>query len=471
MKCDEARDRMVFHVDGEDDEVGLHVRSCAACREVRDEVARERDVLKRAFARPAKKDTRRRFVARRPSVLWPVAAVAAAALLAWGLRAILVKTPEKAAEPGVTKRDVEPPPPARVSDLPNPETPKKDPEPPPVAPPPPPPKPEPELPKPEPEPEPPKPEPKPEPPPTTPVKRVEVALALERGAAKNVDWKGARTFAAGDSIVARTAMRIAWGTATVLIEEGATLVVRGPDAFALESGEALVENLGAPFTVTTAHATLKDVGTRFLVSVEKARTETTVYEGRVVCANAHGSSEAAAGERATIRGSAAPAAEAVRDAAYPAWAVRAAGTFAPAIAWTFDRPARQTLVGTVRDGALHSVFRDGQTRVGVEADAAQPMFTVPARGEFRVTLVTTSAAKVTLRCRALKPESTAFDVAIEKPVPNRPSALRVPLERFRTQDGTSALAAGDRVHIIYVFTADRDARMRIEELSIVERKD
>jgi hypothetical protein len=471
MKCDEARDRMVFHVDGEDDEVGVHVRDCAACRDVRDEVARERDVLKRAFARPAKKETRRRFVARRPSILWPIAAVAAAALLAWGLRALLVKTPEKAPEPGVTKRDVEPPPPTRVPDLPKPE-PRQDPEPsPPVAPPPPPSKPEPEPPKPEPEPVPPKPEPKPEAPTTTPVKRVEVALALERGSAKNVDWKGARTFAAGDAIVARTPMRIAWGAATVLVEEGAALVVRGPDAFGLESGEALVENLGAPFTVTTAHATLKDVGTRFLVLAEKARTETTVYEGRVLCTNAHGSREAVAGERATIRESGGPTTETVRDAAYPAWTARAAGTFTPVIAWTFDKPARQTLAGTVRDGALHSVFRDGQTRVGVEADAAQPMFAVPARGEFRVTLVTTSAAKVTLRCRALKPESTAFDFAIEKPVPNRPSVLRVPLERFRTQNGATALAAGDRVHIIYVFTADRDARMRIEELSIVERRD
>ncbi len=458
MTCDEARERMVFFVDGEDDAVGGHVAGCASCRELHDEVAAERRLIGRAL-RPQT----RRLAARRPSFPWWPVAAAGAVLFA----VVIVATqPRRQPEPSVTKRQPVPREESRVE-------PEKPPEP--IRPPPIEPKPEPKEPapdpKPEPKPEPVKPEPtpddprpeppKPEPKPTEPAKRVEVALALEKGSAKNLKWEGRHLFLAGEQIQAKTSMRIDWSGADLYVREGSTLTIDGVDAFTVESGEILVESAGVKLTVQAGGIAFANTGTRFLVAVDGKQTTAQVFEGRLSA----GTQEIVAGERAVVKGTLVnvePAKE-----LYPAWMARTMARRIPVVAFDFKSPDKR-LAGTVRDGALHGREQTGQCYTGVEQDDA--ILAIPAKGEYWVTYWTESTEPITLRVRILKGESTAFDYIIAKPVTGRAVAVRIPLAKFRSRDGKS-LAAGDSAHILYVFTKEMSSKLRIDDLSVVELKE
>ena len=155
--------------------------------------------------------------------------------------------------------------------------------------------------------------------------------------------------------------------------------------------------------------------------------------------------------------------EPVRDA-YPAWAAPALPRKSVLAAFDFKSPDKRYL-GAAKDGVLNGVEKGGFCYAGVESDTA--MFPAPAKGEFRVTVWTEREDPITLRLRVLKPESTAYDYVLEKPVPGRPVTVRVPLEAFRSFEG-NRLVAGDRVHILYVFCRELKSRIRIDDLAILE---
>ncbi len=459
MNCNEARDRLVFFADGEDDEVGTHVRGCAACRVECDRVAGERALIKRAL-RPATPHVR--VLVRPRTLAWPfAAAAAAAALLAWIALRPPLQAPKSA--PEITKT----PPPETTTQTPVPAAPPNPPKtdvPPLVVP-------DPPvrstvLPPPTPDSQPATPTPEDRPPPLPPSTtrpdppRVEVALTLERG----TEWKGTRTFVAGDAIRARAAMRIAWGTATIHVKEGTAFTVSARDALTLDSGAVFLENCPAGFEVRTARGTIRDLGTRFMVETDAKSTTTSVFEGRVSC----DTRDVEAGQRAYLTGGVAPSVEAMRDlTVFPSWLSKTLAARAPVIAWNFAK-ADKRYQGVPKDGVLHGVVRDDVFSAGLEDD--QAMFKVPARGEFWVTVHTTTAQPLILRCRGMTPESTPYDYTIEKPVLNRAVPLRVPLDRFVSKEG-KPLPVGDGVHIIYIWTRDLKALLRIDDLRIAERKD
>jgi hypothetical protein len=448
---------MVFHVDGEDDAVGEHVRDCAGCGRYRDEVAAERLLLRRALA---KRETVARPAARRLPV-WPFAAAALAAVVAY---AALHAPPRVgiASKPAPAVTPVEPPPAPPEVEVPTPipEPPKpKEPAPPraeplppvPVKPPPEPPRVAVEVPAPPPAP------PKPTEP--APVARPGAAtLLLAKGLPKGPKWEGWKTFADGDSFRARTAMRIDWGGAAVCVKENSTVVVRGERTFDLEGGEVLVESAGVKLSIRAAGTAYENTGTRFLVATDGRQSSASVFEGRV---NA-GGREIVAGERVTLKGGKVVV-EPVRDA-YPAWAAPALPRKTVLAAFEFKSPDRRYL-GAAKDGVLNGVEKGGFCYAGVESDTA--LLAAPAKGEFRVTLWTDREDPVTLRVRVLKPESTAYDYVLAKPVPGRPVTVRAPLEAFRSFEG-NRLAAGDRIHILYVFCRELKSRVRIDDLAILE---
>jgi hypothetical protein len=474
MNCDEARERMVFHADGEDEEVGLHLRDCPACAADRDAVASERAAIRRAFQAEAASEPRlrprvrrtRRLFASPARAAWVLPLAAAAAILLVSVAVLRAPRPApRPAEPPVSATPLpaaEPDEPApRPVPLPRPEPPRPVPVPETPRPPEPPPR---EIPK-------PLPPPPPEPPrdpvrPTVVEERPRLALTLERGTPKSPKWEGARVFLPGETIQAQTALRVGWGTATVLVKEGSTLAVKGIDGLALETGAVVVENAGPPFLVATPHGVLRDVGTRFAVSVAARETETVVYEGRVECKG----KEVLPGERAVVHPSGPVAVEPSREAgAYPAWTARAAATASPLVRFPFDRPIPFHVDGKMQDGRLYGEEDANVLNAGVAP--AAPLFAVPPRGEFSVTYFTASAEPVVLRCRALLGDQNLFfDYALPKPVSGRPVPVRVPLDRFRSLEGR-ALAPGDRVVILYVYTRDLKAGLWIDDLSVLELKD
>jgi hypothetical protein len=438
MTCDEARERMIFHVDGEDDEVGAHADRCAPCRANRDEVRRERALLRRAIQLEVAPP--RRYVARSSKGAWAVFTAAAAALVAaigWALSRRAAPPPLREQAPVVREKPREIPPKREPFEHPIPDpTPEKK---------------SPRLPNPRGD----RPseeiveEPKRE---TKVEERIEVALRLERGTS---DWKGTRTFLAGESFRAKTALRVAWGKAAVYVKEDSEIKVLGRDAFAVE-GAVLVENSGPPMRVESADAVVRDDGTRFAVD----GGHVTVWDGRVRV----GETEVVAGERASLRTrKVEPSKE-----PYPAWVAKAYARRSPVVAFPFSGGEKQTLYGTAKDGWLHGAEKEGLFYTGVES--GEPFFPVPAKGEFWVTYFTKSPEPITLRCRAMKPESTAFNFEIRKPVTGRPVPVRVPLELFRSFDDRP-LAAGDRVHILYIFTADAKSGLRIDDLAIMELRE
>ena len=450
MTCDEARERMVFFVDGEDEAVGDHVELCAQCRAIRDAVAVERDQIGRALrGRP-----RARRAAPHRMAIWPFAAAAAAALFA----VALVATRRTEPTPAVAAKAPVPvvvPEPIKTPELPVPPVVPK-PEPKPVPPEPKPSEPRPEPPTPNEQPAPPEP-PKPEPPPqkpTEPARLVEVVLTLEKGAVKSGKWEGSRVFVAGESFQAKSAMRVAWGGAVLHVRENSTLTVMDVSALSIDTGEVVVESAGAKLSIRAGGATFVNTGTRFHLATDGKQATLTVFEGRV----SSGDREVLAGERLK-----AGKIDAAKDL-YPAWMAK---THAPRVAVAqFDfKSTDKRWFGTARDGALHGVEKDGLFYTGVESAAA--MFTVPARGEFWVTYVTQREDPITLRVRTLRPESTAFDYVVAKPVPGRAVAVRAGLEQFKSHDG-KALGGSEKAHILYVFTKDAASKLRIDDLAIVE---
>jgi len=457
MQCEEARGRMVFHADGEDAAIGEHVRSCPGCGRYRDEVAAERALLRRALRRPEARTAPRRLP------VWPLAA---AALIAVVVYAVFHAPPrvEVASKPAPKGEAAAPPPEPPKAEVPGPrpEPPKPEDPVPPV----------PETPAPEPpKPAVPPPEiPKPPsvitaglPPPTPsetaqPARTVAVTLGLAKGLAKNVNWEGKREFAVGEPILSGTAMRIDWAGAAVYVKENSALTVRGERAFDLEAGEVLVESAGVKLSIRAAGTVYEDTGTRFLVATDGRQSSASVFEGRV----SFGGREAVAGERVNVKAGK-TGVEPVRDA-YPAWAASTLPRKTVVAAFDFKSADRRCL-GTFRDGALDGIEKGGFCYAGVESNTA--MFSAPAKGEFRVTLQTERDDPVTLRVRVLKPESTAYDYVLDRPVTGRPVAVRVPLEAFRSFKG-DRLAAGDRVHILYVFCRELKSRLRIDDLAILE---
>ncbi len=460
MKCDEARERMVFFVDGEDDAVGEHVGVCSSCGRYRDDVAAERNLIRgslRPLLRAEGGASEGRPRVRRPQrvVLWPWVAAAAVVLVVLGV----VAWPEKPKPQAITKTEPKPEPPSVVVPEEKPEPPAPAPEPKPEPKPeeprpeppmPEPPKPEEPEPEPKPEPEPPRPEPKP----TEPAKIVKVELALEKGSTKNLKWERTWTFSAGDSFQAKTAMRVAWHGATVYVQENSSVTVLGDHELALDAGEVLVESAGAKLSIKAGAVVFANTGTRYLVEVEGKTASATVYEGRVQA----GDREVVAGERWK-----AGKIESAKDA-YPAWMARAMAKRTPIVQYAFKSPDKRWY-GTLKDGALHGIEKEGLCYTGV--DSADPLFVIPAKGEYSVTYFVESGEPLTLRLRALKPGSTAFDHVIEKPVVGKAVTVRLPLDAFTSFEGKK-LAAGDRIHILYVFAKEMRSKLRIDDLTVSE---
>lgn len=452
MNCDEARERMIFHADGEDAEVGAHVRACAACRAERDRAVRERASLKRAI----RLDVVPRYVPKR-RIPWIPFVVAAAAVLVVviGMRAFRRDDPPPPRKEVVKKKETVPPPkeekarfehpwigptPPREEEFVRP--PEKKEEKPPEE------KKEEEVVKPK---EEKKPETKPE------EKVVEVALTLEKGTA----WKGTKTFPSGETIRAKGALRIAWGGATVYVKEESTITILEKDALAIESGAVLVENFGGSFSIRAGEGTIRDLGTRLLVTHERGRTEAVVFEGRAAC----GDVEIEAGDRLSYKGAETPKVEPMRDRSYPAWMSRVWAKRSALVSFAFQGKEKFALRGVARDGLLWGEDKEGQLYTGVESESG--MFVVPREGEFWVTYHTEAPDPITFRCRARKAESVAFDFVLEKPVVGRAVQVRIPLSKFRSFE-KQPLAAGDPIHILYIFTPNLKARLRIDDLAIVD---
>lgn len=142
------------------------------------------------------------------------------------------------------------------------------------------------------------------------------------------------------------------------------------------------------------------------------------------------------------------------------WAKRAA-----LVSFAFHGKEKVTLRGPVRDGMLWGEDKEGQLYTGVESEDG--MFAAPKEGEFWGTYQTETNDPITFRCRVRKTESVAYDFALEKPVTGRPVQVRIPLSRFRSFE-KRPLAAGDPIHILYIFTPNLKAGLRIDDLAVVE---
>ena len=464
-----------------------HLKTCADCRREREEFEQTVALTGRGSANPpavereaffgrlrghAARSRPRRYVVRASRTRWIWAAAGLAAALFVAILLSVARREEAPPAPPIAgpapsePESIEPPPPppppplartpprAPLEAVPVTE-PRREPPPPapapvvePRKPAPPPPPPEPKKPGPKPG------ETKPAPPAPT------VTIALESGRTTTRGWSGGRRFAPGAKIHARTALRLRWAGGVLLVKAGSRLTVEGPEEFALDAGAVLIENFGGRFAVRTAHGRFHEEGTRFLVSTG-ARTETIVYEGRVLC-ETETPRRLQAGDRAFVGRAGSVRVERIsRLDALPSWAGRAVAPRIELFALHFRGRdwKNHPLAGTVRNGVLQAARWGDGFYLGVEHDPTRPFVTIPEAGELRTTYFTSTEDPITLRLRAPLPDSTAFDAILDRPVPNRWVPIRVPLSKFRSFDGRS-LKAGDPVHIVYVSSADPGLSIR-----------
>lgn len=468
-------------------ELDRHLAACADCRREGDGLARtvavigrpagaldpaDRALLKnRVLARLRP----RRFTVRprSPLLAWSAAAAAAILLGAWLLAPR--RDPVKVEAPSEVAREtptVEPAP-----DLPWPTAPESEPPRPPLeavpltpppAPPVEPPAPEP-VPEPPPSPDPVKPRPPaPKPPGTREAPPVEVALTLESGRVRDIKGSGPGVFTTGQAIRTQTACRISWAGATLYMKEGTSFTITAKEALQLDAGAVLIENFGGKFAVQTSVATFREDGTRFMVSAG-AQVEAIVYEGRLDCELSGQPRKLKAGERATV-GRSGMTVEAVKNlAAYPSWTSSSLAPRVPLYTLNFQGRewTKQILAGSVKGGALHAARWGDGCYLGIENDPTRPILALPARGEVWVTYFTMTEDPITLRLRAPIPDSIAFDVVIERPVPKRWVPVRAPLSKFRSFEG-KPLQPGYPVHIIYL--SSRDPNLSMADIAVLEIK-
>ena len=126
------------------------------------------------------------------------------------------------------------------------------------------------------------------------------------------------------------------------------------------------------------------------------------------------------------------------------------------------------LVGEFRDKALYGQTLYEACFAGVEGN---PVFTMPAQGELRITYYLKTLTPLTARLRIRREDkSIPYDVSISQPVAGRPTELRIPFSEFKPAYGPAgpAPAAGDAVPMVYFFGQDVNCGLRIDALSIVE---
>jgi ferric-dicitrate binding protein FerR (iron transport regulator) len=145
----------------------------------------------------------------------------------------------------------------------------------------------------------------------------------------------------GDAIAAGATLATGSGQVALRLAAGGSLRVApqtrltltAANSAALEAGALYFDSEGASprgdaFAVVTAHGTLRDVGTQFVATVDTARLEVGVRDGRVALTRGTASTAVATGERITVGNSA----EVVRESLPTfgrdwAWAERLAPPF------------------------------------------------------------------------------------------------------------------------------------------------
>jgi ferric-dicitrate binding protein FerR (iron transport regulator) len=145
----------------------------------------------------------------------------------------------------------------------------------------------------------------------------------------------------GDAIPEGATLTTGSGQAALRLSAGGSLRVApetrltltAANSAALEAGALYFDSEGArargeAFFVVTAHGTLRDVGTQFVATVDNARLEVGVRDGRVALTRGTDSTAVASGEKITVSGSAAVRRESLSTFGSEwAWAERLAPPF------------------------------------------------------------------------------------------------------------------------------------------------
>ncbi len=149
--------------------------------------------------------------------------------------------------------------------------------------------------------------------------------------------------------------------------------------------------------------------------------------------------------------------------------VSVAPTGGPKAIILYQMPKEGTrLVGEYREGALFGTNAYNSCFSGVEGN---PVFTMPAQGELRMTYFMKTPSPFIARFRVTRGDHTEMhDANIPQVVAGRPTELRIPFSDFKPAYGAqlSPLVAGDSIPMVYLMAQDINCGMRLDAISIVE---